>query len=259
MSRKARTSLQDRLINDGVASETAKVAAAVYEAAIQETDEQKIGLSANSHVETEIAVKFYESARAEIIQRILVRDQVLMFYIASIGAYLAFVYNQASSININLCGDLTGVVRHLSLLLPVPFVCFVFTNIVLQHHLVINNLGRYLGIEWRKNLKPGVFSMHWDESLALDASRRQVHTYRSLGQAAILIVPSAYDILELYRVYDICGIHQKWLYCAFMTSAIIVAALMIYIGLLHWLAHRARIQLFEDIRKEKSKAGYPSG
>jgi hypothetical protein len=213
----------------------------------------------------QLATRFYESVRAEMIQRIAVRDQILMFYIASLGAYLAFVYNQNADIGAS-CTDWTALLRHIFLLVPIPLLCLIFTLLILQHHIVIGNLGLYLNTEWRRNLKPDAVAVHWDGSSTLEASSAQVHSYRSVGQALVLSIPSLVEVLELARIYLACGTSQPWILYFMAALDMFAFVLICYIVRKHMQAHKGRRNMHQKASEflqrmnlvNKKEAGHSS-
>ena len=67
---------------------------------------------------SDVTTKLYETARLEIIQRIRYRDYALMFYIASVGAYLAFASKEL--FEIKTCSD-DEILRALLIASPLPW------------------------------------------------------------------------------------------------------------------------------------------
>src|SRR5690348_13451692 len=100
----------------------------------------------------QIYARYYDSARAELIQRIALRDQALMAYVLVIGGYLGFFLHRYP----DLVFAPPKACEASALTFPVPIICLLFSLVIIQHHLVINELGVYLFAEWPKNLENGV-------------------------------------------------------------------------------------------------------
>lgn len=85
-----------------------------------------------------LLISTYESARSELIERIRLRDQNLIAYLATVGAILGFTFQDgavASKEIINLS------------VFSIPFICVVFSSIVINHHNLIGKIGEYIATE----------------------------------------------------------------------------------------------------------------
>ena len=129
---------------------------------------------------------FYDSARNEIISRIRYRDSALIAYVASIGAYFAYVANA------HFVEKTTEQVYEVLLLFPIPIACLLFTLIILQHHMVIGALGNFLSNElW--NDQSGI--IHWDNSKTLKRIANRSQKFRFFSQAIMLAGPLLYSVI----------------------------------------------------------------
>src|SRR5689334_15325438 len=82
--------------------------------------------------DAEVALEFYKTARAELIERIKLRDAALFLYIAAAATIFAAVLSGKAS---------------RATLVVVPFVALGATIVIAQHHQVIGDLGLYCGKE----------------------------------------------------------------------------------------------------------------
>lgn len=123
----------------------------------------------------ETARQYHAAARSEIIQRIQLRDNVLLVFLGAAGA---------------LFGIALGSDVKPEILLVVPYLTFGATLIISQHHEVIGSLGLYL----RKELHPifeeaGDTAPDWDSSDALRDCHSQAMWMRTLAHIILLIAP----------------------------------------------------------------------
>ncbi len=89
-----------------------------------------------SPMQSDEKLAFFVNAREELVERIKLRDQALLFYVSGIGAYFAFMVVRHFEPN-------SDRVLNLLLCYPVPFFCLVCTLVVLQHHRIIGDLAAY--------------------------------------------------------------------------------------------------------------------
>jgi hypothetical protein len=122
----------------------------------------------------------YESARDELIQRLSLRDQALIAYIATAGAYFGLVLAPAQS-KISA----TGLAAEASLVLVLPILSLVFTYVILQHHVMIGKIGQFT----RTVMPPDV--RHWDQYYASWPDKSYLSA-RTISQALLLVLPVAY-------------------------------------------------------------------
>jgi hypothetical protein len=97
----------------------------------------------------------YESARNELVQRIQLREQVLLFFVAGV----ATIYSVA-----------LGAGNKLEILLAVPYLSFGTAVILSQHNSVIGALGHFCADEigpFLKKLEPAEYAPLWESSASL--------------------------------------------------------------------------------------------
>lgn len=176
----------------------------------------------------ELVTKIYESARAEIIQRIALRDQALMAYVAIIGGYLFFLVSRFKDggfeIKDNVCTEFT-------LSFPLPIICLLFTFIVIQHHLVISDLGRFLKNEWPKNLGRTKV-LHWDDSNSLRDRAEFIQLIRTLAQCVSLLVPLGFEVIMYSKNFSTlqsqCCVLLTLSALLFVTSAALIVGIHVW-------------------------------
>jgi hypothetical protein len=123
----------------------------------------------------EVAIAMYQSARAELVERIRLRDQILMIYLAAVGALFTAGF---------------GVTPRFEVLLSLPFLALGASVLVCQHNAVIGSLGRFCVVElgaFLDGLKS--HAPQWDDSSSLQSYKDSAIRLRSFGHTVILIVP----------------------------------------------------------------------
>jgi hypothetical protein len=118
---------------------------------------------------------FYESARQELIQRIQLRDNVLLVYLGAIGTIFS----------VSL-----GTTVKPEILLVIPYLALGASVIVSQHNAVIGSLGIFLVFEigpFLQKLKEG--APQWDNSASLHEYSTRAIWMRSFGHFLLIIVP----------------------------------------------------------------------
>jgi hypothetical protein len=100
-----------------------------------------------------LAVTFYNAERAEVIQRLGMREQVLLASLTVSGVIAGLAYN--------------GTARP-QLLILLPLFALPFALAHVRHTEVIKWLGEYLCHELNSFLDPSCQIRHWDESKTLE-------------------------------------------------------------------------------------------
>lgn len=132
-----------------------------------------------------------QNARAELIQRISLRDNTLVLYLGTIGALLGLTKN-----------DTIGT----AFLLIIPFLAFGATIIIEQHHIMIGLLGYYLAVELNKEYK-GIneFVPQWDGSFTI-THRKSFGKYpwllqRRVGHVILITLPAVLSLIINYKYF----------------------------------------------------------
>ena|GEM_PF-2235543 len=178
----------------------------------------------------ETARKHYESARMELIERIQLRDNVLLLYLGAVGT---------------IFGVSIGTTARLEILLVIPYLALGASTIVSQHHAMIGSLGDFLAHEIEPFLREiGEYAPQWDTSEALKASSNMSTLMgRTLGHLLLIIIP------------PIAGLSLNWRHGFYLTfpegllwwSGVILTGMSIF-GI--WESHQWRMKLY---RRLKSK------
>lgn len=141
----------------------------------------------------ELSSKYYESARSELINRIALRDGAMLFYIASVGAYLNVVFEY----HFKPSGEVDPI-RAALYMAPLPVLSLIFSLMILQHHSVIGDISYYLRKEFFVKSSCHM-APHWDSSESLKLGSRGFMKFRLLSQCMILILPLTYELFYFSR------------------------------------------------------------
>lgn len=135
-------------------------------------------------------MQFYNAARAEIVERVILRDQALFAYIITAGAYFGFVV-QGESIDVS---DNKDILYNCAISIVLPTLSLVFTYIILQHHVMIGRMGDYT-----RSLFPETVN-HWDQHYISWVDRKYLSA-RTFSQALLLVMPVIYSGLFLTKAF----------------------------------------------------------
>lgn len=130
----------------------------------------------------ETARSFYESARAELIERIGHRDNVLIVYIGAVGA---------------IYGVVLGTTASKDVLLTVPYLALGAALILSQHHAVIGQIAHYLATELHpffRTLDSGC-PPQWETSDAQESYHDKAMNQRFWGHLLLIVVPAVPALL----------------------------------------------------------------
>jgi len=128
--------------------------------------------------EQEVAFKFYDAARAELLERIRLRENILLLYMSAVATLLGISFGKQ---------QLT-----LEILFVIPLLSFSVAILVSHHNSLIGSLGVYCSTELKKNLNLNLSSpvVQWDESKSLlDNSRKAIRS-RYIPHLLIICVPA---------------------------------------------------------------------
>lgn len=121
----------------------------------------------------DVALALYSSARSELLERIRLRDQVLMAYLAAVGALFTLAFGKEGNVKT---------------LLTLPFLALGAAVLVSQHNDLIGALSRYCGKELDRCFADhGCKVPQWDSSFAFQDLSAHAYAYRTLGAAFILM------------------------------------------------------------------------
>lgn len=123
-----------------------------------------------------VVVAFYAAARAEIVQRLAMREQVLLAAVALYGAIAALAL-RADAPNVRL-------------LLPIPLAAGPLIFAFARHDWIIRALGTYLAVELRA-LRYATGFLDWDGSRVLATERRYFLPMERLVCGGLIAGPAA--------------------------------------------------------------------
>lgn len=122
-----------------------------------------------------VATNYYRAAREELVERVKLRDQVLLVYLGFVGAVLGA----------SLAKDAW---REIGLILP--FLGLGCAILVSQHNAVIGALIRFINMDLRRKLKEvGVDVPEFVSSNSFKDHSRYSNFSRSLGHAVVIMIP----------------------------------------------------------------------
>lgn len=119
----------------------------------------------------------YDSARTELIERIRLRDNVLLVYLTLVCAVFGVAFGTSDRIDV---------------LLSLPFVALGTTVLVCQHNCVIGSLADFCVNELIPVLKsesPPEYAVQWDNSNALHNYSTRAIQLRSIGHSLLILIP----------------------------------------------------------------------
>lgn len=169
-----------------------------------------------------LRVSYYESAREELIERITLRDQTLVAYIASAGAYFGFVVSPRTSEN---------TWHELGIVLVLPIISLVFAFVILQHHVMIGKIAAFIRREYAG-------AAHWDAEYAAWKDKSYLRA-RTFSQALLLLIPVGYT-----AAYAAQALQERspggGEIPAIVTTLAIDLSVLFWIVRLHFWAYRSR-------------------
>ncbi len=171
----------------------------------------------------------YESARNELVQRIQLREQVLLFFVGGV----ATIYSVA-----------LGAASKLEILLAVPYLSFGTAVILSQHNAVIGALGHFCADEigpFLKKLEPAEYAPLWESSASLHRYSSKVLGMRTLAHLVLIITPAALGLLLNWhdaRFFDLARGTIWWI------GATGTAISFWFLILAHWW----RKKLYEEVK-----------
>ncbi|WP_447469691.1 hypothetical protein [Vibrio harveyi] len=162
--------------------------------------------------ELDLIIKYYECARNETIQRIRLRDYILLIYLGATTA----------TYGVALKNSLVAEV-----LLIVPFLALGAAIIISQHNSTIGSLARYCAKELGGKLSeilPDSNIPQWDNSNVLKGRSSYYVSLRAWGSVVILVVPCIPAlVLNLKHAYlsNVIPFGVSW-YLALLCTLLII-------------------------------------
>ena len=148
--------------------------------------------------------KFYESARLELIHRIRLRDNILLFYLGAIATLLGVAFGSKPI--------------QLEVLFVIPFISLSVSILISHHHSIIGLLGFYCVEEvepFLKKLKPPENAPQWDNSRALLSIANESMLSRVWAHLIIIVVPTIISLVLNYThaLHSAFPFGPLWWFC----------------------------------------------
>jgi hypothetical protein len=122
-------------------------------------------------------IAFYNAARSEIVQRLALREQVVLAALTVSGVVASLAFRSATTYDPQI-------------LLLVPLLMFPFTIAFARHNWIIRHIGAYLATELRALLQAGNGKLRdWDNSRVLEKAKRKFLFLETLTFAVLICGP----------------------------------------------------------------------
>ncbi|WP_038881859.1 hypothetical protein [Vibrio jasicida] len=179
----------------------------------------------------ELAVKFYEAARAELIERIRLRENIILFYVGAVATLLGVAFGKESVNN--------------EILFVIPLLSLAASILVSHHNSLIGALGLYCSVELKNSLNSNLENpvVQWDESKALiQGSSKAVRT-RLIPHLLVISAPALIALIVnihyLSTLWSWDAVVWFMGFCCFISSIIYIC-----------LSGRDRKRNFGEISRE---------
>jgi len=173
----------------------------------------------------------YNSARTELIERIQLRDHVLLLYLALVGTVFGVAFGTSIQIEV---------------LLSLPFVALGTTVLVCQRNCVIGSLADFCVNELIpvfKSESTPEYSVQWDNSHSLHKYGTQAVRLRTIGHSLLILFPC------------IAALGINWKHVIFSSFPFVVAwwfglVCVAFIIWLVWKSHKWRTDIYATFNWE---------
>jgi hypothetical protein len=153
----------------------------------------------NAH---ELAKVYYAAARAEILQRLALREQVLLAGVAAFGVIAGLALNNNMA-NLRIVGLF-------------PLLSLAFSVVLFRHHFLLKSIGEYIGTALDPSLAGGnadgldakPMPLHWDAWLSMPGYRhlrstkvtlRTILAAELLGEWLMLWLPGLSGLIIVFH------------------------------------------------------------
>lgn len=195
---------------------------------------------------------YYISVREEMIQRIRLRDQIVLSYIVSVSALTSIVLNISDDSG-QIAQDM-GVAVTIALI--IPFLTLGATVLVTTHSRAINNLGIYCirelnpAIEKCRKQKYGDSADElkpWESSVQFALNGKRMTLAKTFGYFIIMVMPSIAALYFSYEPFQNPLKHPLKLHSvAWFIGAFFTIMSLYFLSSIYW-----EITKFTDRLKEK--------
>ncbi len=153
-------------------------------------------------------IVFYNAARAEIVQRLALREQVVLAPLTASGVIAGIGFRSG-----------TGAGYDPNVLLLVPLLTIAFTIAFARHNWIIRHIGEYIATELRPFFQaqgPGL--PDWDDSQVLRREKKGFLVKELLAFTVLLCVPALLVLsICFWRVHS-ASVSYRWLYWVSLTG-----------------------------------------
>jgi hypothetical protein len=160
-----------------------------------------------------LALSFYQAARAEIVQRIGLRESTLIAWITSAGVLIGWGVTQPP--------------HAMRIAEVLPWVSLAFGLLIFRHSTIIDALSNYLNHDLYKGLRQNEEHVprHWDLSNSL---HEKIPTYLVLEGVAYLLIQNVPPVLAMTYLY----VYHPGLICSSTAAqaALLATVLTIVLG-----------------------------
>jgi hypothetical protein len=178
------------------------------------------------------AREHYTSARTELIQRIHLRDNVLLVYLGAVGTVFGLAF---------------GTSIRSEVLLVVPFFSLGASVILSQHNIAIGSIGAFLVHEIEPFLKQlGEYAPQWDNSVTFHEYSSRGVWLRTIGHTLLIVIPAIAGIAITWR----SGFYSPFPQGPLWWFALICTVLSCYFI---WYAHTWRNKIYAGLKWRTSK------
>lgn len=133
-----------------------------------------------NNAEQETLLKFYETARQEILVRISARDNSLLIYLGAIAAIIGTSFQTNQTL----------------FLLIIPYLALGISLIISNHHAIISALAIYCSTELGEIFyRNGILIPQWDNSSLRSKYSNRTFITRYWGDAIMINIPSIIAII----------------------------------------------------------------
>jgi hypothetical protein len=176
----------------------------------------------------DLAKSYYDAARAEVIQRLAMREQVLLAGLTAFGV---------------IGGLALSSLGRQSLLSLFPLLSFAFVVLLFRHQFLMAQLGEYIRTELESDLKlcdsrepGGRLPLHWDNWLRNEDSAKRLRfilAMELLGAWLLLWLPGLLALLVIF--------HRVSRAIIYIDGALMVVALVPFLAEMKRLVHEKTI------------------
>jgi hypothetical protein len=161
--------------------------------------------------EIQILLKYFESARANVVTRLAARDNCILLYLAAVAGIMT--------------AALTGAKEHYEAMLVIPLIAAAAAAFVSQHNLVMDLLYLYIARNIAKPIRQrGFLITPWELSEEYKSNRHRSSRRRLTAEATIILGPAAIAIATCFFTL---GPRTLWIAAPFSIAAFCVAVVIV--------------------------------